>query len=186
MFGFPPMKTFSLSVRLVELRRLQGWCSSWTLQRCNTAFQTPNTPWFSQNHFSWDSSKLFLYYLRWVFDKYMRKREVSQWEDTSVWAAVQLWQRIHRYFCFGESSSSVVLHSVVSQSIFCVVLFQLLLIIAGGVFLNVNFPKITRNHPAGCHGPFPLPCLHLVWRAVKLETSFVHSSPCPALVFILL
>lgn len=103
-----------------------------------------------------------LYYLRWVFDRYMRKWKVSQWEDTAVWAALQLWQRIHRYFGCSESCSSVVLHSEVSQSIFCVLLFQLLLIIAEGMFLNANFPKITRNHATECHGPFPLPCLHLV------------------------
>lgn len=145
------------------------------------SFSNPKYPMVLVEPFlMWQLKTVSLYYLRWVFDRCMRKWKVSQWEETPVWAALHLWQRTHRYYGRSESSSSVVLHSEVNQSISYVLLFQILLIITEGVFLNVNFPKITRNRPAECHGPFPPPCLHLVWSAVKPETSFVHPSPMPS------
>lgn len=92
-----------------------------------------------------------------------------RYQDTPAWAALSSYGRrstalratlrgaivlsaVGKYMAFGTLK--------LLRPFFYVLLFQLLLIIIEGMFLNTNFPEPIRNQFTEWHRPFPLSSLY--------------------------
>lgn len=184
------METWCLSAFFIELCRLRWQCSSWPSQRWNSAFQTPNIPWFSQKIKRKLFSLCFLMCVVWQLHEEIGRHRDG---DASVWAALNSYGRccadigadVRAAVVWTSEKNWWPLHSEITHSDHSsVLLFRLLLMIMlaiEGMFLNMNFPKMTRNRSIECHKPFPLHCIRSVWRALEMGDCIhsVHTTPHP-------
>lgn len=86
------METWRLSALFMELCRLRWWCSSWPSQRWNSAFQTPNIPWFSQKIKRKRFSLYFLMCVVWQLHEEIGRHRDG---DAAVWAALNSYGRCY-------------------------------------------------------------------------------------------